>query len=70
MSHILAQKIDANRRLYKNNPTLSFSSNLLLTNRSIMLVLPELVSPNNITLNVRFPMVEEVIDIIVLLFKL
>ena len=48
--------------------TLSLSSNLLLTNRSMILVLPVLVSPSRMTLKVRLPMVEEVMDI--LLFKI
>lgn len=62
MSDVLAQEVDADSWLYPKRATLSLSSNLLLTNRSMMLVLPVLVSPNRMTLKVRLPMVEEVID--------
>jgi hypothetical protein len=61
---IFAEEVDADGGLHWAGGTLSFSSNLLLTKRSIMLVLPVLESPSRMTLKVRLPMVEEVIDII------
>ena len=65
MGHIFAKEVNADCRLHREELTLSFSSNLLLTKRSIMLVLPVLESPSRMTLKVRLPMVEEVIDIII-----
>lgn len=47
---IFANKIDTDRRLYKQSLTFSFSSNWLLTNLSIMLVLPVPLSPRKIIL--------------------
>jgi hypothetical protein len=63
MSNVFSQKIYTDSRLYVSLGTLSFSSNLLLTKRSMMLVLPVLLFPNRMTLKVRFPIVEDVIDI-------
>jgi hypothetical protein len=63
MSNVFSQKIYTDSRLYVSLGTLSFSSNLLLTKRSMILVLPVLLSPNRMTLKVRFPIVEDVTDI-------
>lgn len=63
MGDIFAKEIYADGWLYNERTTMSLSSNLLLTNRSMMLVLPVLVSPKSMTLKVLFPMVDEVIDI-------
>jgi len=62
MRDIFTKKVDSDSGLSGSRVTLSFSSNLLLTNLSMMLVLPVLVSPRSMTLKVRLPMVEEVID--------
>ena len=43
---VLAEKVNANSGLNIITGTLSFSSNLLLTKRSMMLVLPVLLSPS------------------------
>ena len=67
MCHILAQKINADSWLHNVVSTLSLSSNLLLTNLSIMQVLPVLLSPSRMTLKVLFPIVEEVIDMLLYL---
>ena len=64
MGDIFAQKVDAYGGLHGSKSTLSFSSNLLLTKRSMMLVLPVLLSPSRMTLKVRLPIVEEVMDIV------
>lgn len=63
---VFAEKVDADGGLRGWAVTLSFSSKRLLTNLYMMLVLPVLVSPSRITLNVRFPTVEDVIDIFIL----
>lgn len=62
MRDIFAKKIDSDGGLGSGCITLSFSSNLLLTNLYMMLVLPVLVSPRSMTLKVLLPMVEEVMD--------
>ena len=67
MRHILAKKINADSWLHNGVSTLSLSSNLLFTNRSMMQVFPVLLSPRRMTLNVLFPMVEEVIDMLLYL---
>ena len=46
MGDVLAEKVNANSGLNIRIGTLSFSSNLLLTKRSMMLVLPVLLSPS------------------------
>ena len=61
---ILAQEVDADGGLPEGRGTLSLSSKRLLTKRSMMLVLPVLVSPRRITLKVRLPIVEEVMDML------
>ena len=61
---ILAQEVDADGGLPGERGTLSLSSKRLLTKRSMMLVLPVLVSPRRITLKVRLPIVEEVMDML------
>ena len=63
VSYVFAEEVDADSGLGGDGGTLSFYSNLLFTNRSIMLVLPVLLSPRRITLKVRLPIVELVIDI-------
>jgi hypothetical protein len=63
---VLAEEVDADGGLRAGGSTLSFSSKRLFTNLYMMLVLPVLVSPSRITLNVRLPIVEEVIDIFIL----
>jgi hypothetical protein len=64
MGNIFTKKIYADCGLNMGIWTLSFYSNLLLTNRSMMLVFPELLSPSSMTLKVLFPIVEDVIDMI------
>lgn len=62
MRNVLTKEINSDCGLDSDGCTLSFSSNLLLTNLSIMLVLPVLLSPKSTILKVRLPIVEDVID--------
>lgn len=45
MRYIFAKEVDSDGGLHIGEGTLSLSSNLLLTNRSMILVLPVLLSP-------------------------
>lgn len=63
MGDVFSEEVDADGGLNQQRVTLSFYQNLLLTKRSMMLVLPVALSPRRTILQVLFPKVDEVIDI-------